>query len=63
MDIHFPPPYEREKVQEKLIGDIQSRLQLALRSPSSSLAILYSFFKFVGDRNRAQANFLKAKAL
>src|SRR6266478_4488554 len=52
------------KVQEKLIGDIQSRLQLALTLSIFFPAILYSFFKFVGEQEQSSSQiFLKASSL
>jgi len=52
------------KVQEKLIGDIQSRLQLALTISIFFPAILYSFFKFIGEQELSSSQiFLKASSL
>ena len=52
------------KLQEKLIGDVQSRLQLALTLSIFFPAILYSFFKFVGEQEQSSSQiFLKASSL
>jgi hypothetical protein len=52
------------KVQQKLIGDIQSRLQLALTLSIFFPAILYSFFKFVGEQEQSSSQIaLKASSL
>ncbi len=49
---------------EKLIGDIQSRLQLALTLSIFFPAILYSFFKFVGEQEQSSSHiFLQASSL
>src|SRR6266478_474997 len=51
------------KVQEKLIGDVQSRLQLALTLSIFFPAILYSFFKFIGEQEQSSSQiFLKASS-
>jgi hypothetical protein len=52
------------KAKEKLVSDIQSRLQLALTLSIFFPAILYSFFKFVGEQEQSASHiFLQASSL
>jgi hypothetical protein len=64
--VRYTLPYcmKATRVQGKLVSDIQSRLQLALTLSIFFPAILYSFFKFVGEQEQSSSQiFLKVYML